>query len=62
MTKMASLGPADRLEFIGDTLSSDDLPVTDSERALLDNRLADMESNLDDQSPWSEVKVRLSGR
>jgi putative addiction module component (TIGR02574 family) len=42
-----------------DTLSPDDLPVTDAERALLDARLADMERNPDDQSPWPEVKARL---
>jgi putative addiction module component (TIGR02574 family) len=54
--------PADRLELIGvvwDTLSPDDLPVTDAERALLDARLADMERNPEDQSPWPEVKARL---
>lgn len=46
--------------FIEDTLSPDDLPVTDAERALLDGRLADMERNPDDQSPWLEVKARLN--
>lgn len=54
--------PDDRLELIGkvwDTLSLDDLPVTDAERNLLDARLADMERNPDDQSPWPEVKARL---
>jgi putative addiction module component (TIGR02574 family) len=62
MTKVASLSPADRLEFIGaiwDTLSPEDLPLTDAERALLDARLVDMECNPDDQSPWPEVKARL---
>ena len=62
LTKVASLSPADRLELIGavwDTLSPDDLPVTDAERALLDARLADLERNPEDQSPWSEVKARL---
>jgi len=60
--QVSSLSPADRLELIGvvwDTLSPDDLPVTDAERALLDARLADMERNSDDQSPWPEVKARL---
>ena len=55
MAKIVSLNPADRLELIGavwDSLSPNDLPVTDAERALLDARLADMESNPDDQSPW----------
>jgi putative addiction module component (TIGR02574 family) len=53
LAKVTSLSPADRLELIGavwDTLSADDLPVTDVERALLDARLADMERNPDDQS------------
>ena len=62
LAKVSKLSPADRLEFIGaiwDTLSTDDLPVTDAERALLDARLADMEQNPDHQSPWSEVKARL---
>src|SRR6266851_530821 len=62
LAKVSSLSPADRLELIGavwDTLSPDDLPVTDAERALLDARLADMERNPDDQSPWPEVKARL---
>jgi putative addiction module component, TIGR02574 family len=62
MARVLSLKPADRLELIGalwDSLSPNDLPVTEAERALLDARLADMESNPDDQSPWPEVKTRL---
>ena len=62
LAKVSSLSPADRLEFIGavwDTLSPDDLTVTEAERALLDARLADLERNPDDQSPWPEVKARL---
>lgn len=62
MEKIVSLKPAERLELIGvvwDSLSANDLPVTDAERALLDDRLADMESNPNDQSPWPEVKTRL---
>lgn len=59
------LSPRDRLQLIEalwDTLSEEDLPVTAEERALLDARAADMESNPDDQSPWSEVKTRLEQR
>jgi putative addiction module component (TIGR02574 family) len=62
LAKISSLSPADRLELIGkvwDTLSPDDLPVTEAERALLDARLADMEAHPGDQSPWPEVKARL---
>ena len=62
LARVSSLSPADRLELIGkvwDTLSLEDLPVTDAERALLDARLADMETHPEDQSPWPEVKARL---
>ena len=62
MEQIVKLKPAERLELIGvvwDSLSPDDLPVTEAERALLDARLADMESNPDDQSSWSDVKSRL---
>jgi putative addiction module component (TIGR02574 family) len=62
LAKVSSLSPADRLELIGkvwDTLTHDDLAVTDAERELLDARLADMEAYPDDQSPWPEVKARL---
>ena len=62
VAKVSSLSPADRLELIGklwETLSPEDLPVTDAERKLLDARLADMEAHPDDQSPWPQVKARL---
>ena len=57
-----NLKPVDRLELIGvvwDSLSATDLPLTDAERDLLDARLADMESNPNDQSSWADVKKRL---
>ena len=57
MARIVSLNPADRLEHIGalwDSLSPEDLPVTDEEKALLDARLTEMESNPDDQSPWPQ--------
>ncbi len=62
IAKVVSLSPNERLELIGavwDSLSPDDLPVTDAERILLDARLVDMENNPEDQSPWPEVKSRL---
>ena len=62
MEQIVRLKPAERLELIGvvwDSLSPDDLPITEAERALLDARLADMESNPDDQSSWADVKSRL---
>jgi len=62
ISKVVSLSPEDRLQLIGvvwDTLAPEDLPVTDAERALLDARLAEMESEPNDQSSWPEAKARL---
>lgn len=62
LAQVTNLSPADRLELIGkvwDTLSLEELPVTDAERALVDARLADMEAHPNDQAPWAEVKARL---
>ncbi|MBI4270213.1 MAG: hypothetical protein A3F92_17345 [Candidatus Rokubacteria bacterium RIFCSPLOWO2_12_FULL_71_22] len=59
------LSPNDRLrliEALWDTLSEEDIPVTPEERALLDQRLADLERNPDAQSSWPEVKARLEQR
>jgi putative addiction module component (TIGR02574 family) len=65
LTEALRLSPSDRLQLIEalwDTLSEEDIPVTPEERALLDARLADLEANPGDQSPWSEVKARLEQR
>ena len=65
LAEALKLSPSDRLQLIEalwDTLSEEDIPVTPEERALLDARLADLEANPRDQSPWSEVKARLDQR
>ena len=65
ISRVVSLSPEDRLQLIGvvwDTLTPEDLPITDAEKALLDARLADIELNPSDQSPWPEVKTRLERR
>ena len=65
IAKLVSLSPAERLEVIGtvwDSLSPEDIPVTDADKALLDARINDMERNPDDHSPWAEVKNRLERR
>ena len=65
LAEALKLSPGDRLrliEALWDTLSEEDLPVTQEERALLDARLADLEANPGDQSPWSEVRARLEQR
>ncbi len=50
------------IEALWKTLSEEDIPITPDERALLDARLADLDANPDDQSPWPEVKARLEKR
>ncbi|OGK76231.1 MAG: hypothetical protein A2050_17860 [Candidatus Rokubacteria bacterium GWA2_73_35] len=65
LAEALKLSPSDRLQLIEalwDTLSEEDIPVTPEERALLDERLADLEKNPDAQSPWPEVKARLEQR
>ncbi len=65
LAEALKLTPSERLQLIEalwDTLSEEDIPLTAEERALLDARLADLEANPDDQSPWSEVKARLEQR
>ena len=62
ISQVKSLSIAERIELIGvvwETLSFREVPVSTEEKVLLDARLADMEQNPDDQSPWSEVQVRL---
>ena len=65
LAEALKLSPSDRLQLIEalwDTLSEEDIPVTAEERALLDERLADLEKNPGAQSPWPEVKARLEQR
>lgn len=50
------------IEALWKTFSEEDLPVTPEERALLDDRLADLDTRPGDQSPWPEVKARLEQR
>ena len=62
ISQVKSLTTAERIELISavwETLSSDEVPVSAKEKALLDARLADLVKNPADQSPWSEVQVRL---
>ena len=62
----SDLTPAERLQLAQDLWDSVDsaagidvLPLTAEQRAELDRRLADLESNPADGSPWSEVKKRV---
>ncbi len=65
LAEALKLSPSDRLQLIEalwETLSEEDIPVTPEERALLNARLADLEANPGDQSPWPEVKAWLEQR
>jgi putative addiction module component (TIGR02574 family) len=62
LDRVRELSVSDRLELIEaiwDTLSHDDIPITDEDRALIDERLADAERSPDDQRPWEDVRARL---
>ncbi len=62
ISQVKTLSAADRLELIGavwQTLSPDEVPVTEEEKAILDARLQDMEVNPAAQRPWAEVQARL---
>lgn len=62
LTRVKTLSPAERLELIGavwESLEPADLPVSEDEKQLLDQRLADAEAKPEDQSDWSDVRGRL---
>jgi len=52
------------VEDIWDSIAADSavLPLTDSQRAELDRRLAEHETNPDDVVPWEEVKDSITQR
>jgi len=65
LSKVKKLSAVERLELIGavwETLDSQDLPVTDAEKAILDARIADEAANPGDASRWPEVEARLKRR
>jgi putative addiction module component (TIGR02574 family) len=60
---------AERLQLVEDIWDSiaadadeESLPLSDEEKAMLDERLADMEANPGDGAPWSEVRARIINR
>ncbi|HEX9941988.1 MAG TPA: addiction module protein [Thermoanaerobaculia bacterium] len=64
LAEAAKLSVPERIELveaIWDTVASelDELPLSESHRAELDRRLADLEENPDAGSPWEEVRARL---
>jgi putative addiction module component (TIGR02574 family) len=60
--KAMGLSAPDRLELVEalwDSLSNQDIPITASEKALLDARLAEADAHPDAESSWTEVQARL---
>ncbi len=65
LAEATQLPPNDRLELISalwESLDPDDLPVSRTERALLDDRIADLRDHPEDERPWSEVEADLRRR
>lgn len=63
------LSIAERLQLVEDLWDSiaqdanaESLPVTEKEKALLDERLADLEGDPEAGSTWEEVKARILRR
>ncbi len=65
LTQAKQLSPADRLELIGElwqTLEHDTLPVTNVEKVLLDERIADLSAHPGSGRPWGDVEAELLSR
>ncbi|MGQ0501955.1 MAG: addiction module protein [Panacagrimonas sp.] len=62
LSQVKTLSVVDRIELLGavwETLTPEDAPVTSEEKQLFDARLADLQKNPNDQSPWREVQARM---
>lgn len=62
ISQVKNLSVLDRIELIDQvwrSLGDEEIPVTNKQKALLDDRLADLDANPDEQSSWTEVKARL---
>ena len=65
LTQAKQLAPADRLDLIAElwqTLDHNQLPVSDAERAMLDERLSDFTANPKSGRPWEDVSRDLGRR
>ncbi len=65
LSQAKQLPPADRMELIGElwqTLDHEELHVTDADRTMLDERLADLAANPDSGRPWQAVDAELRRR
>ena len=66
LSEILKLSVSERIQLVEDIWDSiaaetDTLPLTDTQRAELDRRLADAEANPGVGTPWGDVKARLLG-
>ena len=69
IAELPKLTPGERFEIRlklaeldGDRWLDEDDPLTDEQRMLLDDRLADMEQNPSASIPWDEAKKQIEAR
>lgn len=63
--RVRQLTPADRLDLIADlweSLDTEAIEVTDAEKRLLDERIADLEQNPGDERPFDDFMTDLRAR
>ena len=64
LSDILELSVAERIRLVQDIWDSvsefpEAVPLTDSQKQLLDERLKDLEDDPDAGSPWPEVKARI---
>jgi putative addiction module component (TIGR02574 family) len=65
LIQIRQLPVADRLEVISElwgSLDFDNLPVSEAEKTLLDERLADQEAHPEASLPWTTLKQDLAAK
>jgi putative addiction module component (TIGR02574 family) len=63
--ELARLSPRQRLdliEFLWESLDDEDVPVTDAQRAELDERIAGFDQGREHSIPWNQLKAELRQR
>lgn len=63
--RVRQLTPEDRLDLIADlweSLDAESIEVTDAEKRILDERIADLEKNPRNGRPWDEFEAELRSR
>lgn len=65
MRQAIDLDPSDKVELTGalwDSMDHSEREVSDSERELLDARLADLAAHPGDERPWEQIRAELRQR